>query len=187
MSNMQTFKTEMVKLGNKVNGTLSDFLDQGKQTSTFYTKLINLFQEQNLKGCNFDFFKTSTSNTQKTFFIHFRKNNCYDKLGPLLRKYGLTASGDTSGQYIGYEQPDKNSVNNSSGTNQQSYEKWSDNPENMATIKKLSVPGAQQIADKAKGVTSISQAAVKAGLGQKNEQVNSLYENINRIKNLMNG
>lgn len=187
MSNMQTFKTEMLKLDNKVSGNLSDFNDEGKTTSTFYTKLISLFKETDLKGCNFDFTKTSTSSSKKTSFIHFRQNNCYKKLTPLLKKYGLTASSNAADSYIGYQLQEPVSSQIYSNVKTSTYEKWSDNPDNEKIVRQMTVPGAQQIADKAKGVTSISQAAVKAGLGQKNEQVNSLYENINRIKNLING
>lgn len=187
MSNMQTFKTEMLKLGNKVSGNLSDFNDEGKKTSTFYTKLISLFKEKDLKDCKFDFTKTSTSSSKKTSFIHFRQNNCYKKLTPLLKKYGLTASSNAADSYIGYQLQEPVSNENNRNTMTSTYEKWSDNPDNEKIVRQMTVPGAQQIADKAKGVTSISQAAVKAGLGQTNEQVNSLYENINRIKNLING
>lgn len=179
MSNMQTFKSEMLKLGNKV-GYLSDFKDEGKTTSTFYTKLINLFKEQGLKYCKFEFTKTSTSDTKKTSFIHFKQNPCYDKLPPLLKEYGLTASKNATDSYIGYQVQETAQNANNQNSKPGTYEKWSDNPDNEKIVKQMTVPGAQQIA-------SISQATVKAGLGQTNEQLNSLYENINRIKNLING
>ena len=72
MSNYNNFKTAMEKLGNKVNFTTTELNDSGKNSSSFYTKLIDLFDnlpnQPETKGCKFTFNKGIEEN--KNFYIY---------------------------------------------------------------------------------------------------------------------
>ena len=87
MSNLTTFKNEMQKLKHSVIGTLADFRDTGSTTSTFYAKLIELFQklknDPSFKNCTYTFTNTKSDSTKGEYYIFIKStdnNTCLEKL-----------------------------------------------------------------------------------------------------------
>ena len=68
--NLNEFKNKLQQSKHTISGTQSDFSDDGKTTSTFYTKLIQLIDALNkdstLKNCKYIFGNTSADASNKT-------------------------------------------------------------------------------------------------------------------------
>lgn len=109
MSNMQTFKTEMGKLKHTLSGTQTDLKDPGSTTSTFYTKLVDLFQklrnDATFKNCIYNFGNTSVLNGVYSIYISSKDQNCLDKLtnNNIFTSSGLKKMVDSRNQtYLSY-------------------------------------------------------------------------------------
>jgi DNA anti-recombination protein RmuC len=183
MSNMQNFKTEMGKLKHTLSGTQTDLKDPGSSTSTFYTKLVDLFQklknDATFKNCIYNFGNTSVSSGVYSIYISSKDQNCLDKLtnSNIFTSSGLKKGVDGKNQtYLSY-------TTTQSSTNQQS----SSNPDQLSAedIRRNQIRDAlygslDPVFDK---ISSQGQT-VQTALGTMTENLN---EDINRIKKMMYG
>ena len=96
--NKGTFKSEMIKpeLGYKVTGTLLDFFDEGKQSSTFYSNLIKLFQatkkDPATKDCIYTFIQTKEEGGNFYIYLQPDAKGCVGKIGNIqnFNTFGFT-------------------------------------------------------------------------------------------------
>ena len=163
MSNYNKFKTAMEKLGNKVNFATIELNDEGKNSSSFYDKLINLFNQlpnqPETKDCKFTFTKGLIDN--KNFFIYLKPEttSCVTNIQKIetFKKSGLKFY------------PQQNAIGMAGSKEEKKNQEAKDEE-----VKR------QEYLTMFYGETP--------GLGQLASQTNeSLSEDINRIKKLING
>ena len=110
MSNLIQFKDKLTKLSHTISGTQSDCADDGKTTSTFYTKLIQLIDALNkdstLKNCKYIFGNTSADASNKTYsiIISSKDQNCISNLekSSILTQHGIKFDKKNNQSYLSY-------------------------------------------------------------------------------------
>lgn len=167
MSNKTNFKSKMEMLGHTASKSLLDFIDnETAKTSSFYQKLITLFEstiKSKLPNCKFDFFNSYADATTSTFYLYLKSNDnkCLDDLKNLLPS-------DITG---GYNQK-KEFYLAMKGSVQ------ADSPEQAETLD-------QKLARVYGDITPSSISSNK--LTAADFQKESILDDINRIKKLING
>lgn len=184
MSNITTFKNEMQKLGNEVKSeVVAEFYDSNKSSSTFYTKLVDLFKklpnDPATKGCKYTFLKTSTDSTSQNFYLKIDgdKNKCLNPIPKTesIKNTNIVFYPDTN--TLAFKRP-----GGSSSPTSTDYSGLS--PEEQE--KQISKGFYTGVIDTLTGGQDLSQNKISRDdlLGTTNE---SLENNINRIKKLING
>lgn len=177
MSNKSNFQSKMKELGHTISfSPLPDFFDANGTTSTFYTKLINLFtklkNDAQFKDCKFDINKTYADANQKHFYLYL-KGDCVSKLkdSQIVKNSGLTF--DPNSNSLGIERPVVSPKTTDS--TQTEYER-------LQKLKQLVYgPMVDKIAP------GIEQGKVTTADVAKQFTTEGVSNEINRIKKLING
>ena len=125
--NKNTFKSEMIKpeLGYKVTGTLLDFFDEGKQSSTFYSNLIKLFQatkkDPATKDCIYTFIQTKEEGGNFYIYLQPDTKGCVGKIGNIqnFNTFGFTLFKDSNALGMKKVGTSKQETGNETKTTQQ--------------------------------------------------------------------